>query len=276
MMETNDIHTIWPEELQTYLRDHIETDYILIDVRQPEEYEIEHIPGARLIVLGTLDDTLHQLPKDRDLIFYCHSGMRSRVAGDHFAEKGFDPDRIYSLMGGISAWENPVLSDYPQLHILQDLPSSSTLMETAMNLEKGAARFYAYLVDKLRGNPLVEALEKIAAMEHAHAKLIYNTLISSEKDEAAFEEIYDSLSGDIMEGGQALDTACNELEKQSGSFLINALEMALGIEYAAYDLYRTFADTSDEVTVQKAFLTLCQAEKKHIEQIAKLFDTVFK
>lgn len=276
MMEIKDIHTIWPDQLQTYLRDHMETDYILIDVRQPEEYENEHIPGARLMVLGTLDDTLHQLPKDRDLIFYCHSGMRSRVAGDHCAEKGFDPDRIYSLMGGISAWENPVLPDYPQLHILQDLPSSSMLMETAMNLEKGAARFYTYLVDKLKGNPLVEALEKIAAMEHAHAKLIYNTLTSSNKDEAAFEKIYNSLSGDIMEGGQALDTAGSKLENQPGSFLINALEMALGIEYAAYDLYRTFADTSDDAVVQTAFLTLCQAEKKHIEQIAKLFENAYQ
>jgi rhodanese-related sulfurtransferase/rubrerythrin len=275
-MQGNDIHTIWPEELQDYFRDHAESDYLLIDVRQPEEYEAEHIPGAQLMVLGTLDSKIQHLPRDTDLIFYCHSGMRSRVAGDLCAERGFDPQRIYSLTGGISAWEDPVLPDYPQLHILQDLPTSADIMETAMNLEKGAARFYAYLVDKLKENPIVEALEKIAAMEHAHAKLIYNTLTTTEKDEAAFEATYGSLSGDIMEGGQSLDAACRKLENLPGSFLTNALEMALGIEYAAYDLYRTFADTSDDAAVQKAFFTLCQAEKKHIEQIAKLFENAYQ
>ena len=69
-MAQKDINVIWPEELKNYFQAHREDEYLLVDVRQPEEYAAEHLPGANLMVLNTLENKLDQLPKDKDLIFY--------------------------------------------------------------------------------------------------------------------------------------------------------------------------------------------------------------
>lgn len=274
-MKQNEINTIWPDELKDYFQRHRESDYLLIDVRQPEEYEEEHLPGAQLSVLGGLQSEINRFPKDKDLIFYCRSGSRSRVASEFFADNGFDPGRIYNMKGGIMAWEEKVLPDLPRTDILSNLESPSAVMRAAMDLEKGAGLFYQFLIDKLEGNPFARDLEKIAKMEMGHAKLIFNTLSPLQASNQSFEELYASLSGEILEGGRSLLAVCQELENKSGGFMINALEMAIDIEYAAYDLYRVFADQCADSAIENAFLTLAQAEKQHIDKISEMFASIF-
>jgi len=53
----------------------------VLDVRQPEEWEEIHIPGATLIPLGELHQRLGELPKDQDIVVSCHSGNRSQSGG---------------------------------------------------------------------------------------------------------------------------------------------------------------------------------------------------
>ena len=274
-MQQSKFNTIWPDELKDYFQEHRESDYLLIDVRQPEEYEAEHLPGARLSVLNDLPSEMNRFPKDKDLIFYCRSGSRSRYASEFFAENGFDPQKIYNLMGGIMAWEEQLLSDYPRTDILNRLDSIPEVMEAAIDLEKGAGLFYEYLIDKLEGKPFTQQLKKIAAMEMGHAKLIFNTLAPMQEPKGSFEDLYASLSGEILEGGRPLLEVCQELENRSDGFMINALEMAINIEYAAYDLYRTYADRCPSPEIQSAFLTLAQAEKQHIEKIVEMFESIF-
>lgn len=269
------INTIWPDELKAYFQAHRESDYRLVDVRQPEEYQSEHLPGAHLMVLDHLQSELEQLPRDKDLIFYCRSGMRSRVASEMCADNGFDPGNIYNLMGGIVAWEEKVIPDLPRTDILKSLDNPSAVMAAAIDLEKGAGLFYTYIIEKLKGQPIVQQLEKIAKMELAHAKLIYNTLAPSLEKAEPFEDLYASLSGDILEGGQPLLAVCQELEDRAGGFGLNALEMAINIEYAAYDLYRTYADQCNDPAIERAFLTLAQAEKQHIAKIVEMFQSLF-
>jgi len=266
---------IWPDELKTYFQDHRENEYMLVDVRQPEEYTTEHLPGAHLIVLNELPFEVQRLPKNKDLIFYCHSGMRSRVASELCMDNGIDPKKIYNLVGGIMAWEEKVLPDLPRTDILNNLENIAAVMEAAIGLEKGAGLFYGYLIDKLKEMPIAKQLQKIAEMERGHAKLIYNTLSPLQTKTAAFEELYASLAGEILEGGRSLLAVCQELENRSGGFALNALEMAINIEYAAYDLYRTFADQCADADIERAFLTLAQAEKQHIEIISEMFGTIF-
>lgn len=274
-MKQNEINMIWPDELKTYFQDHRESEYLLVDVRQPEEYATEHLPGAHLIVLNELLAEVPRLPKDKDLIFYCHSGMRSRVASDLCKDNGIDPGKIHNLMGGIMAWEEKVLPAIPRTDLLDNLEDISAIMEAAIGLEKGAGLFYGYLIDKLKGKPIARQLQKIAAMEMGHAKLIHHTLLPLQEKKEAFEDLYASLTGEILEGGRSLLSVCQELEHRSGGFTLNALEMAINIEYAAYDLYRTFADQCDDPAIQHAFLKLAQAEKKHIDIIVEMFETIF-
>ena len=78
-------------------------DITLIDVREPSEYKEGHIPGARLIPLGTIDKTMtDKLPdKKKPLIVYCRSGVRSKKAAMKLVELGYTDVRD---MGGILDW----------------------------------------------------------------------------------------------------------------------------------------------------------------------------
>jgi molybdopterin/thiamine biosynthesis adenylyltransferase/rhodanese-related sulfurtransferase len=74
----------------------------LLDVREPDEYEIARIAGARLIPLGELEARMAELPPSGMLVCQCHSGGRSAHAAQLLKEAGFA--NVYNLAGGIDAW----------------------------------------------------------------------------------------------------------------------------------------------------------------------------
>ncbi|GAI00817.1 unnamed protein product [marine sediment metagenome] len=76
-------------------------DYIILDVRTPDEFKEGHIERAILIPVLELESRLGELPKDKPIIIYCRSGIRSRNAADILVENGFT--QIYD-MGGILDW----------------------------------------------------------------------------------------------------------------------------------------------------------------------------
>ena len=91
-----------PKEAKDYIDRKTADDYTLLDVRQPAEYESEHIPGATLIPLPDLGSRLTEIDADKPAIVYCAIGGRSRVASQMLAGKGFK--EVYNLSGGIKAW----------------------------------------------------------------------------------------------------------------------------------------------------------------------------
>lgn len=78
----------------------------LVDVRTPEEFQNEHIPGAILIDVKSADFNRlaeEKLNKELPVAVYCRSGMRSLKAANQLKEKGFKP--IYNLKGGFIEWQ---------------------------------------------------------------------------------------------------------------------------------------------------------------------------
>ena len=73
----------------------------VIDVREVDEYIAAHVPGVRLVPLGTIPDALDTLPRDETVYIICHSGARSLRAADFLNAQGFD---AVSVAGGTSAW----------------------------------------------------------------------------------------------------------------------------------------------------------------------------
>jgi rhodanese-related sulfurtransferase len=59
-----------PDESRRYMKEHEEGTYTLLDVRQPSEYEEEHIPGATLIPMPKLSDSYERLDKDKPVLVY--------------------------------------------------------------------------------------------------------------------------------------------------------------------------------------------------------------
>ncbi len=78
---------------------------LLLDVREPWEFELVALPGAQLAPLGQLTDMLDALPRDRTIIAYCHHGIRSQHALQILRAAGFDARH---LVGGIDAWASEV------------------------------------------------------------------------------------------------------------------------------------------------------------------------
>ena len=78
----------------------------LIDVREPYEWRIARIEGARLIPLSTFAAMAGALPRDRDLVLYCHHGTRSHAAAEFLVQQGLS--RVWNLSGGIERWSAEV------------------------------------------------------------------------------------------------------------------------------------------------------------------------
>lgn len=97
---TPDIPTITIEELQQKLKQ--QPPIKLIDVREPQEYEIAHIEGSQLIPLGELISRSNELPHDEEIALLCRSGGRSAQALLWLREAGFS--KLYNVEGGILAW----------------------------------------------------------------------------------------------------------------------------------------------------------------------------
>lgn len=79
----------------------LERGATVIDVREVHEYLEAHVPGVRLVPLGTVADEVDALPTDDTLYVICHSGARSLRAADFLNANGLT---AVSVAGGTSAW----------------------------------------------------------------------------------------------------------------------------------------------------------------------------
>ena len=84
---------------------------VLIDVREPWEWGIVHLPGARLVPLSHLDQLLPTLDPERATVVYCHHGVRSIAAAERLLQAGFS--QVWHLAGGIDRWREEIDRDMP-------------------------------------------------------------------------------------------------------------------------------------------------------------------
>jgi adenylyltransferase/sulfurtransferase len=87
-------------------------DVLVVDVREPNEYQINRISGSVLIPLGELPRRHAELPRDRDIVMQCKVGARSAKAMDFLKSVGFT--RVQNLRGGILDWIDKVDPSQPK------------------------------------------------------------------------------------------------------------------------------------------------------------------
>ncbi len=75
---------------------------LLLDVREPSEFEEVHAEGARLMPLSSFQQEYEQLDQDRDIVVICRSGARSAQAAQFLLQQGYN---AVNLQGGTMAWE---------------------------------------------------------------------------------------------------------------------------------------------------------------------------
>jgi adenylyltransferase/sulfurtransferase len=86
--------------------------FVLIDVREPHEYQIGHIPYAKLIPLGDLPKRVKELNSADEIVAHCKSGMRSAKAIEFLKQAGFT--KLKNMKGGILAWSDKVDPSVPK------------------------------------------------------------------------------------------------------------------------------------------------------------------
>ena len=86
----------------------------LLDVREPEEFEIAALPDARLVPLGQIPARIEQIAdwKNEPVVVYCHHGIRSMHAINFLTQAGFMD--LANLSGGIDAWSREVDPKLPR------------------------------------------------------------------------------------------------------------------------------------------------------------------
>jgi len=99
------VATIGPAELRSRLKG--ARDYLLVDVREPHEYQAGHLPGAINLPLSHLAAHLGRLPKDKEIILYCASGMRSKQAARWLKRHGYT--RLVNVRGGLIGWKGDLV-----------------------------------------------------------------------------------------------------------------------------------------------------------------------
>ncbi|EGJ48839.1 rhodanese-like domain-containing protein [Desulfocurvibacter africanus] len=276
MNDEQDVQTFSAQKLRDFINTHSESEYDLIDVRQPSEYEVSHIPGAKLLPLKEFVEHLGDIHPDRENIFYCSVGGRSMAAAVMAAESGAFRKGIYTLDGGIAAWNGKSLPDRPPLRLFE---SSRTLREallTALELEKGSWLFYTELLKAPPKRFSCSSIQELADIKKSNAKILHDTfkVVSSEEETehmAPFEELFESLGGNIMASGDD-PTPLLVWAKANYEDCEQLINLAVELEYRAYDLYRNMAFDAKNAEEEQAFLELSKREKSLLVRIAGEMD----
>lgn len=85
---------------------------LLVDVREPEEVRIVALPGAQLCPLSQAAHWIDRLPRDRELVLFCHHGGRSAQVARALAQRGYT--NVTNLEGGIDRWAVEVDPSLPR------------------------------------------------------------------------------------------------------------------------------------------------------------------
>jgi rhodanese-related sulfurtransferase len=96
------IPQITPGELARWREDASRGSPMLVDVREPWEFELARIEGSLLVPLGELPRRVDELPRDRPLVMVCHTGRRSQNAAMFLAQSGFRD--VQNLKSGVEGW----------------------------------------------------------------------------------------------------------------------------------------------------------------------------
>jgi rhodanese-related sulfurtransferase len=85
---------------------------VLLDVREPYERELARIEPSLHIPMNEVPERIEEIPKDREVVVYCHGGSRSLMVAGYLANRGYRT--VANLDGGIDAWSVRVDPDVPR------------------------------------------------------------------------------------------------------------------------------------------------------------------
>jgi rhodanese-related sulfurtransferase/rubrerythrin len=258
------------EEARAYIAAHPEGTYTILDVRQPGEYEAEHLPGAELIPLPQLADDYRLLDPEKPTIVHCASGNRSRVAAQLLSGLGFK--EVYNLAGGIKAFQGQKVAGPQELNLdlVRGDETPPEIIRLAYGMEKALQFFYDAMVGQSADKELQGLFRQLAQVEVSHQQRLAAAYRQLEPgaDPAALEA---ASSTHLLEGGFERE----EFMARNAPYLETApqvLELAMMLETQSLDLYLRLAGRCSQAATREVLFQLAGEEKAHLARLGQLLE----
>ena len=266
----DEIKTLTPGEVKSVLNKDKKGEFLLLDVREPEEYKAGHIPGAMLIPLGELEARQEEVERGKKIITYCRSGHRSMAAAIALCGLGFKD--VHHLEDGILNWRYETISGVSEARpdLVTEAADVKDILMLAIKLERGSWDFYMTAQEKVASPQAKEQFKMLAAAEDGHMQRLWKRAVTLLGEGALppLEKLKHELKVEHMEGGIEISSA---LAKVDGKFSdeMEALEIALEKEYMSYDFYKRTSVLVEDPGAKMLLHELALEERNHADILLK-------
>ena len=262
---------MFPDDAEEFMSQHAEGTYTLLDVRQPTEYEDEHLPGAKLVPLPELVDSLEGLEAEKPIIVYCAVGGRSRMAAQLLVNQNFQ--KVFYLEGGMEGWEGPAAAGPREFH-LQFVRGDETpqeIIKLSYSMEVGLKTFHETARSRATDAELVELLGHLIRAEESHMRRLLEVSSKWEMDPKEVKAFQEKLESVVMEGGIDIE----EFLAKNDSFLqtfTGVIDVAMMVETQALDLYLRMALESSNAATKEVLFHIAEEEKGHLRALGRALE----
>ncbi len=234
-------------------------------MRQPKEYELEHLPGAALIPVKELLSRVSELSPDKTTLVYCASGVRSKAACQILKSHNFSD--VYNISGGIKAW-NGIKARGQETMGMEFFASTDfkDAFSMAYMMEDGLQQLYLAFDATCDSKEEKDMLLRLASFEDLHKAKLIEDFKPERKDIPAPGQ-----AGNIMEGGFDREAILNHFKPHLYD-REDILNLAMMLETQTYDLYMRVSRKCDDPKTRDLFLHLAEEEKTHLGYIARELD----
>lgn len=263
--------SISPAEARTYVEQRRLSEYRLLDVRQPVEYEQGHLPGALLIPLSDLQGSLGHIDQDKTVIVYCRSGNRSLSATNLLRSAGFK--NVFNMDGGILSYGGTIASGPPEggMFCFPERLSPEQLVTVAWFLESGALRFLEEVRTGILSTRELAVLDALIAEKRSHTeklKQLYVDLVGRLPDDFP-KRILEFPDEDVMAGCIRVSDA---LGWTRGKTVRDVIEVLISLAANTFDLYLKLGRTVRSEEARGVFTILAQEEHNNIRRSAQALE----
>ena len=266
------VQSMSPDDAREYLSDKTLQEVTILDVRQPGEYEEGHIPGAKLVPLPVLTDSLDEIDPSLPVMVYCAIGGRSRVAAQTLAGKGYD--QVINLSGGFKAWSGQAAfgSEEEGVDLFAELNNPEQILATAYSLEDGLRDFYLKMLDRVSNEKVKSVFRLLADIEIKHKDRLFGeyTRLTGKTDRGAFEC---ALVNPVLEGGLTTEEYLERFKPDLDS-PVEVISLAMSIEAQALDLYMRAANWTQNEENRAILEQIASEEKTHLARLGQLLDEI--
>lgn len=273
------VKTITADQAKEMIKGKSPGEFCLLDVRQLQEYEEEHIPGSTWIPISRLPNRYGELEPGVLTIAYCAIGGRSRAAASILQDAGFK--EVYNLKGGIKAWNGLAVDGPPETGTayFSGITKPEDILLLAYALEEGSRRFYAEMAEATEDNEIKKIYANLETAEKSHmnsiTKLFYEITGTVQDDVSMFYSKYtsDNEMEQLVEGQMKLGELLAWAKRQTVN---DVLAFAIGLEAKLYDLYFRLEAKYKTPPVNQIYAQLASEEKNHLDLFTELLEKRLK